>query len=381
MPTPSDKKKPKLRGASVSRRDFLRVSGAVLAGGLLAGCAPNLPPAPAPAWATATPGGPRPLVALAQAESYERKLIRRQVESLLDALGGVKDIVSRGDKVVIKANLTGGTGATPRGGEPAAESHVSHPELVRALGELLREAGARELYIVESVWDPQSFHFWGYDEIARPLDARLVDLNQAAPYPDFARVPVGSDWFIYEALLLNRLLQEADAFVSVAKLKCHCSAGVTLSMKNLVGIAPVKLYKKNSQDGNRSAFHGSETGRNTRLPRIIVDLNRARPIHLALLDGVATIEGGEGPWNTYTRQVKPGVLLAGKNALATDAIGTSLMGFDPTSEAPDEPFLQSDNYLNLASQRGLGSNRPADIDTAGADPAGLRYPFAACTEW
>jgi len=378
----------------ISRRDFLKVAGAIAAGSLLSGCGLETPE-PTPTGTKPTPTGtnvavpdvvtpytgPRPRVAIARAASYDRKLIRQQVQGLFDNLGGVKDIVSQGDKIAIKVNLSGGTGSLPASGEPATEYHILHPEVVRAVGELLRDAGAGQLYIVESVYDAQSFPLWGYTEVAESLDAQLVDLNQKDPYPDFATVPVGADWFIYKSLIFNRLLQEVDAFVSVAKMKCHCNAGITLSMKNLVGMVPMKYYCQNSQDGYRSAFHATENGRFTRLPRVIVDLNRARPIHLSVIDGVATSEGGEGPWNVYTKQVKPGVLLAGKNALATDAVATSVMGFDPTSEAPDVPFLQGDNYFNLARQRGLGTNRLDEIDTLGASPTEVRFPFAACREW
>jgi uncharacterized protein (DUF362 family) len=400
MPKRSHGKLPADSSNEFSRRDFLKVAGVLAAGSLLAGCGveseslertptgSNNPATPAPtstsvpATAVCTPyTGPRPQVALAQATSYDRKLIRQQVQGLFDNLGGLKDIVSRGDKIGIKVNLTGGTGALPAGGETPTEYHILHPEVVRAVGELLRDSGARELYIVEAVSDAQSFPLWGYTEVAESINAKLIDLNQKDPYPDFATVPVGPDWFIYEKLMFNRLLQDVDAFVSIAKMKSHCSAGVTLSMKNLVGLVPMKNYQQNSGDGHRSAFHGTETGKNTRLPRVIVDLNRARPIHLSVIDGVITAEGGEGPWNIYTKQVKPGVLLAGKNALATDAVATSIMGFDPTSEAPAEPFLQSDNYLNLASQMGLGTNRLNEIDTLGAIPTDVRFPFAACREW
>lgn len=378
----------------ISRRSFLRAIGLVTAGSLFAGCNAAIPsgagtvaPATATSTSTVTPtaqptySGPRRLVALAQASSYDRQLVRQQVETLFDGLGGVKDIVSRGDKVVLKVNLTGGVYSTPGGGEPSVEYHVTHPEVVRAVGELLLDAGAGELYIVEALWDAESLSMWGYTEIAEALGATLIDLNRKAPYPDFVTVPVGEDHFIYKSFLFNRILEEADALVSIAKLKCHCSAGVTLSMKNLVGITPLRSYLHSPGDTYRTALHGTEKGTNIRLPRVIIDLNRARPIHLAVLDGISTAEGGEGPWNVYTKQVKPGVLLAGKNALATDAVGTSVMGFDPTSEAPDEPFLQSDNYLNLAAERGLGTNRLEFIDTVGANPADVRFKFAACREW
>lgn len=385
----------------ISRRDFLRTIGLVTAGSLVAGCDAQTPspttststavPSSATSTSTAIPtaiptalptySGPRHLVALAQASSYDRTLVRRQVETLFDGLGGVKDIVSHGDKIVIKVNLTGSVSAIPQAGEPSVEYHITHPEVVRAVGELLLDAGAKELYIVEALWEAEAFSVWGYTEVAKALGATLVDLNQKAPYFDFAIVPVGENHFIYKGFVLNRILEQADAFVSIAKLKCHCSAGVTLSMKNLVGITPMRSYLQAPGDTYRTALHGAETGTNTRLPRVIVDLNRARPIHLAVVDGISTAEGGEGPWNIYTRQVKPGVLLAGKNALATDSIGTSVMGFDPTSEAPSPPFLQSDNYLNLAAERGLGTNQLEFIDTIGVKPADAYFEFAACQEW
>ncbi len=388
--------------SQISRREFLQVIGAAAAGSLLTGCGlNNLAPTGTASTSPVTPAtnvaptgtaptspvtpitytGPRPLVAIAQANSYDRTLIRQQVQEMFDKLGGVEDIVGPGDKIAIKVNLTGGVGALPQNGEPATEYHILHPEVVRAVGELLRDAGAKELYIVEAVSDAQSFPQWGFTDVAKSLDATLVDLNQSLPYPDFATVPVGAGYYLYENFILNRLLEEVDAFVSVAKFKSHCTAGVTFSMKNLVGIAPVRYYRQSPQDGYRTAFHGTAEGKNTRIPRIIVDLNRARPIHLAVIDGVSTCEGGEGPWNINTKQVKPGVLLAGKNALATDAVATSVMGFDPTSEGPEEPFLQSDNHLNLAYQMGLGTNRLDEIDTVGVKPEGVRIPFAPCREW
>jgi uncharacterized protein (DUF362 family) len=371
----------------ISRRQFLQTVGAAAGAGLLTGCGlANLQPTPAGTNAlipgTAIPyAGAQPKVAITRAETYDRALIRRQVQELFENIGGLDDIVSRGDKVVLKINLTGGIAYQFVGGKTATEYHVLHPEVVRAAAELLRDAGAKELYIVEAVWDLQSFPFWGYTDMAKALNATLVDLNRTEPYSDFATVPVGANWSIYENFKFNRVLEEADAFVSIAKLKAHCTAGVTFSMKNLVGCAPLKYYTLPDQENNRSAFHGTETGHNTRLPRVIVDLNQARPIHLALIDGVITCEGGEGPWNEQTDKVRPGVMVAGKNALATDAVCTAVMGFDPTTEAPEEPFLQSDNHLNLAYQLGLGTNRLDEIDMIGAVPSELSVPVGACRKW
>jgi uncharacterized protein (DUF362 family) len=376
---------------AISRRRFLQRLGGAAAGLLAAGCLPKPPigmPEPTPTLALTIPPTSMPTiaptilpsppslskVAIAQARSYDRTLVRQQVQAVLDGLGGLGDVVSSGDRVAIKVNLTSGTHFEPPAGLSATESYLTHPEVVRALGELLRDAGARELFIVEAVYDRESYPLYGYEAMAKALDATLIDLNDPHPYSDFASTPVGEGWFIYENFVLNRILEEVDAFVSVAKMKCHFNCGVTHSMKNLIGLVPASHYRLSEDHWWRSALHGTGNETKNRLPRVILDLNRARPIHLALIDGIKTAEGGEVPRGSFN-PVEPGVLIAGKNPVATDAVATAAMGFDPTVEPPAAPFLRSDNYLNLAQSLGLGTNRLKEIEVVGASIDDVRYQF------
>jgi|WetSurMetagenome_2_1015567.scaffolds.fasta_scaffold1050564_1 uncharacterized protein (DUF362 family) len=62
--------------------------------------------------------------------------------------------------------------------------------------------------------------------------------------------------------------------MSLVKIKCHSTTSVTLSFKNFLGIAP----------------------------SVIIDLNRARSVQLAIIDGIWTAEGGAGPWNAPYRR-------------------------------------------------------------------------------
>jgi uncharacterized protein (DUF362 family) len=314
-------------------------------------------------------------VAIAQATSYGQKIVRQQVRALIDRIGGLDDLIKRGPRVAIKINLTGGTSSKSVPSVSPIESFVTHPMVVRALCEALREAGANKLFIVEAVYERASFSQWGYDDIAQSLGATLIDLNDPHPYSAFTRMPVGQDGFIYQDFTLHPLLQEIDSFVSVAKIKCHQIGGVTLSMKNLFGLAPLQLYRRDPKDTYRSAFHGDAEDTGTRVPRIIIDLNRARPIHLALLDGIKTVEGGEGPWIEAMHSITPGVLIAGKQALATDAVATAAMGFDPRGDYPSVPFLHGDNHLNLAAERKLGTNHLDEIVVVGASIDEVRRQF------
>jgi len=314
-------------------------------------------------------------VAIQRVASYEPGLLRRHLQNALEALGGIGDLIRPGARVAIKVNLTGGSLTPPMRGIARTESYFTHPAVVRALGELLRDGGASRLYIVEGIFTADSFSESGYWEVAEALEAQLIDLNSAYPYRDFYRAAVGEGWFYYDSFVFNPILENVDGLISVAKMKCHWNTGVTLSMKNLIGLVPVRPYRHRRRDRERSAFHGQSVEESrTRLPRVILDLNRARPIDLAIIDGIKTVDGGEGPWRRLSLQ-EAHLLVAGKNPVATDAVATALMGFDPTAEYPSAPFLHGENHLNLACRLGLGTNRLEEIRVAGEAIEAVRVNF------
>jgi uncharacterized protein (DUF362 family) len=126
-------------------------------------------------------------------------------------------------------------------------------------------------------------------------------------------------------------------------------------------------------------MHGSGDEARTRLPKVIVDLLRARPIDLTVIDGIKTVEGGEGPWirNTFGR-IEPGIIIAGKNPVATDAVATAAMGFNPNARDFETPFVSSINHLALACEKGLGTNLLDEIEVLGANLNSVVYPFKPC---
>jgi len=317
-------------------------------------------------------------VAIARCASYDRNLVEQQVHALVEDLGGLQDIIKPGGSVAIKVNLTGGASTQPPPGRSLTEAYATHPEVVRALGMILRQAGAGQVYIVEA-WGMDAFTVCGYEPIAQELGAELVDLNVEAPFSDFFVMLVGAGAFVYDSFPLNRTLERADTFISVAKMKCHYNAGVTLSLKNQIGSTPERFYHVEGNLAPRAAMHGSAEESVTRVPGVIVDINRANPIDFALIDGIMTVEGGEGPWIASVAPVSPGLLVAGKNPVCTDAVATAAMGFDPTTEWPTIPFLHGHNHLTLARAMGLGTNVLDEIDVRGVPIAEARFPFKPAT--
>ena len=356
----------------MSRRDFLRTVGLSAAGLVLASCAPQVIMGVAP---TVQPTGLNPTVAIARAATYDRNLIQKQVQAVLDGIGGIQDVLAHGNRVAIKINITGSVTMSKLKNLPEVETYITHPEVVRALGQLLRDAGATKLYIVEAVYSKAHWHDYGWDQVASDIGATLIDLNDPAPYNDFAQTPVPGKPYIYDKFTYHHILTDVDAFVSVPKMKCHNTLGVTQSMKNLIGTAPLHFYTAASGDTYRSGFHGQASETPVRLPEIVMDLNRARPVNLSLIDGVMTVEGGEGPWVRGLNQVKAGVLLAGKSPVATDAVATAVMNFDPTAEYPNPPFVHAHNHLNLARGLGLGTNILSEIKVVGTPVQDVQMQF------
>jgi uncharacterized protein (DUF362 family) len=315
-------------------------------------------------------------VAITQAGTYDRATVKQKVQHLFESLGGIGDIVKAGDKVAIKINLTGGSGSAyspSLHGVPITESMWTHPEVVRAVGELLIDAGVNggDITIVESLWDPASYNDFGYLQVQQGLGARMVNLNNKEPYTDFVARAVGDGSQFYSSFTVNRILDEVDVYVSIPKMKQHYEAGVTGSLKNQVGMVPKQLYTLPTDSGRRGALHGEGGPSSTHLPRSICDLNLARPVHLAVIDGIRNARGGEGVWNPTFQLAEDHVLLAGKDPVATDSVSAFLMGNDPEASTLQRPAGGiCDNHLELLHQQGAGTNRLAEMEMVG-DGAGL----------
>ena len=169
-------------------------------------------------------------------------------------------------------------------------------------------------------------------------------------------------------------LDYCDVMVSLAKIKEHATAGITLSMKNLFGIVPPMFYRRSDKDSYRSSFHSTEKF-DKRVPRVILDLNRIRPVNLSIIDGIGTCEGGEGPWIEGIKPVRPGLLVAGKDPLATDTVAAALMGFDASGPSGQQPFIHGDNHFVLAGAAGLGCNDLSKIGIIGPSIEEARFNF------
>ncbi len=355
------------REANNSRREFLKTLGTAAAGVLVA---PYIKSAAVLAYGRENSSSYLTQVAITQADNYDRAYVKQKVQHLFESIGGITDVVKSGNKVAIKINLTGG------GGLP--DNMWTNPEVLRAVGELVVDCGVApgNLYIVESLWSDSSYNDNGYLMVQQSLGAKMVDLNKTAPYSSFVQKAVGDNGFHFTSITVNQILSDVDVYISIPKMKQHYEAGVTCSLKNQVGIVPKNSYTITGDDGRRGAIHHmtSSDPSTSYLPRSICDLNTARPVNLAVIDGIKNARGGEGTWNPTFTPTEDHVLLAGKDPVATDSVAAYFMGNDPEAAKIDLPDGgQCDNYLELLHQKGIGTNQMSEIEIVG-DGASLITP-------
>ncbi len=367
---------------SISRRAFLgQAAIAVMSSRSAAVSAPSSP------------------VAIARCRSYDFAPIKSTLSGMFDQLGGIGPLV-RGKSICVKVNITGGWPVNVYSLSPI-ETVYTNPSVVLAACSLFNDLGARRIVICESVYSgaagraafQQSFYDVALFESLVPT-IEWENTRNLGSGSQYSRINVGEGASVYHYFYVNHRYVDTDVMVSIPKMKNHDVAGITLSMKNLFGIAPSALYASNNQDetstsartatfhlGGLSAAGGevpaaAQYTEGYHVPRTIVDLNRARPIDLCIIDGIVSEHGGEGPWNgTSLGIVVPRLLIAGRNAACTDTVAASVMGYDPLAQAGSKPFMNGDNMLRLAADRGIGTNLLSDIEVAGLSIAEARYSF------
>jgi uncharacterized protein (DUF362 family) len=377
----------------VNRRDFLKRAGAA-AGTALFGPALR-------SSLTAAPRRPSSPVSIARCKDYDVDTVFRRLSTIMDQLGGIDKLVG-GKTVAVKVNLTGNV-RQPAMGLPGGRTYHTHPNVVLATARLLDKAGARRIRFLESTYQ-NDVSMEKYLEGAHWDLRALSQLRAKVEYEDThnlgqgkryhqVKVPWGGS--LYPSYELNHSYVDCDVYVSLAKLKNHATAGVTLSMKNNFGITPTSLYShhrrnEKSTSARVAVFHTAqerppdglprEVNPNGprrpswRVPRHTVDAVGIRPIDLAIIDGVETVSGGEGPWLTELAVQRPYLLLAGRNALCTDTVATVVMGYDPLAKDATGPFPGT-NHLTLAAALGLGTNDPKEIEVRGLPLKDALHPF------
>jgi uncharacterized protein (DUF362 family)/Pyruvate/2-oxoacid:ferredoxin oxidoreductase delta subunit len=221
------------------------------------------------------------------------------MERLLAPLGGMAAFIRPGERVLLKPNML-----SPKPPEAAV---TTHPSVLRAAIELVKEAGALPL-----VGDSPGIG--GIRRVAERSGLLAVIEETGAtlvPFEETREIP-GTGTFRRFALAVPYL--EADRVINLPKLKTHEMMTMTCAVKNLFGAVV---------GAEKPAWHLQAGADRELFARMLLEIHQLRPPDLTIVDAVVAMEGN-GPASGDPRQV--GLLMAGANAVAIDVIAAEIAG-------------------------------------------------------
>lgn len=222
-------------------------------------------------------------------------------KAAINALGGIRTFIARGDVVVVKPNI--GWDRLP---EYAA---TTNPEVVKTVVALCYEAGAKQVKVFDhTVVDPRRCYKQSGIAAAAAAAGGIVSFIDDRKFRDLKLPGVAlKSWPVYTEAI------EADKFINLPIAKTHGLSTLTLGMKNLMGI----------MGGSRGRIHQNIDGS-------LIDMALTVKPALVIIDAVRilTANGPQGGDLSDVRQLN--TVIAGKDQVAADAYGATLFGLKGT---------------------------------------------------
>lgn len=236
-------------------------------------------------------------VAALECREYDDEEVYGTIRAAVDLLGGIKEFVRPGERILIKPNLLAG--------KPAEAAVTTHPSVVGAVIRLVKEAGATPVVgdspgIGSAVKIAEKC---GIADACRTYGAELLELKTLVKVEN----PGGHT---FKRLEVAQEALEVDGIINVAKLKTHAQMFLTLGVKNLFGCVPGK---------RKPQWHLSAGVDNAHFAGMLLDLHNMLSPRLTVMDGIVGMEGN-GPGSGTPRPL--GYLFASANAVTMDAVIT-----------------------------------------------------------
>lgn len=274
-------------------------------------------------------------VILQECKSYDLAELTDKINIGIDKLGGWKEFVKPGDRVLLKVNLIG-----PKTSDSAS---ITHCEFTRAIVRILKDKGCI-VWIGDSSGGAiagmaptaQSFRASGYEKMAGEEGAEIKNFDREGV------VEVDSDSKPGEKMFIAKPIFDADVVINLPKLKTHSAAIYTGAVKNVFGCIP----------GLRKAYYHKIAPDQATFSEIISDIHSAGRFDLHIMDGITAMQG-EGP--TAGEPYKANKLFISKDPVALDVVGAKMVNIS----------IDRVPILLTAQRRGLGEGNINQIELDG----------------
>lgn len=250
----------------------------------------------------------------------------KATKAAVDLIGGIQSVVKKGDKVLIKPNMSF---ARP----PEAGSNT-HPDVVKTVAEMCIKAQASKVLILDHTLAPGKacVEISEIEPACRTVNKNMVHTINSPSF--YKQVNIANAKTLIKTDVAKEFLK-ADVLIAVPAAKSHSATGVSLSLKGMMGL----IY-------NRGIMHRMD------LNETIVDLAGLLKSDLTVIDGIKVLSTG-GPGGPG-RVLKKNTVIASKDMVAADAFAVAAFEWYGKKYRPDQV-----RHIRLAHERGLGR---ADIE-------------------
>lgn len=251
---------------------------------------------------------------LAVAKGTDPAAITRKA---VDALGGMKLFVKPGDVVVVKPNI--GWDRTPE------QAGNTNPQVAAELVKMCREAGAKTVKVFDYTCNDcrRTYENSGIAAACRAAGAQVFFVSDWKFSPAaMAAGDVMNEWPVFRDAV------ECDCFINVPVAKHHGLSGLTLSMKNLMGVC----------GGSRGSMHRD-------IGRKLAEMTRFIKPDLTVIDAYRMLMRNGPTGGSLSDVEQRNTVIAGRDPVLSDAYAATLFGKQP----------QDISYISYGAQMGLGS--------------------------
>jgi uncharacterized protein (DUF362 family) len=295
----------------------------------------------------------------------------------IDALGGIKTIVDKGETVFIKPNFVNFPWAQYNNCFHKGE--CTKPEIIIAVTEECLKAGAKEVVIGEGSHLPK--FDWKYaitldgstnlakeaERLSSLYDGKVILACIETDSPGWVEVPSSTS---LNKIAVSSLVANADKVISIPVAKTHSWAQLTLAAKNFIGITPLSRYAQliGGTWWNRGTFdHSSPRA----IAHVYLDIVKGIKPDLSIIDFSIGFEG-DGPTTNVggtTLNMKESLgswaIIASKDIMAADATAARIMNHDTNTV----------KHLTMGFDKGLGMIREDSIEILGENLDNLRVTW------
>jgi uncharacterized protein (DUF362 family) len=245
----------------------------------------------------------------------------------LEAIGGISRFVKKGQRVVLKPNMS--FTRTPD------FSATTHPAVVATLAQACSEAGASQVLVLDHTLQRAELCLerTGIREACKNLPGVHVLALQERKFFREIKIPQGK---VLERVEVIKEVLDNSVLINVPVAKSHSATGVSMGMKGLMGLI-----------WDRESFHSQYN-----INQAIADLGTVIKPQLTILDATRALASG-GPGGPGEVK-KPNLIIAGIDPVAVDSYGVTVVPWYGQNFKGRQV-----EHLLVSHQRGLGK---IDID-------------------